>query len=284
MKVQSELFELEKKAATAAPEEELALVTSRTLKALFPGTRYCLRVIDNETHSLKCLCAEGPLLPGATDRVLIKRHAAIKTGFQIPTETGKVALTDSYHPVFEGGWDGTCTPIVAGGRLYGAINLERPPTRPLDGRDKLLLIMMANQLAVALKNVGRLRESAVRSDFLERALDGANTLVVVIDAARMIRFVNRAVADIIASRPQDVIGTDIATWFAAEERVALKRIIVNTVRGRKTDRARLTLCHRDGRKSLLEVSTAPVVDEDGEVAGIIATGRVVDPKNGSGAK
>ena len=189
-------------------------------------------------------------------------------------------LTDSYHPVFEGGGDGTCTPIVAGGRLYGAINLERAPGRPLDPRDKLLLIMMANQLAIALKNIGRLKDAALRDAFVARALNGANTLVVIIDATRRIRFVNEALAGLIVHTPEEIVGTDIASWFKGEERMGLKRIIVNTIRGRSVDRARIAISHSDGRCSVLEVSTAPIRDDEGDVAGVIATGRVTGTKTG----
>lgn len=279
MKGTSEIFELEKATAAAAPEEELALVTSRTLKALFPGARYCLRLIDPETHALRCLYAEGPLLAGATDRILVKRTAADKTGLRIQS-TDKVGLTDSYHNVFEGGGDGTCTPVVAAGRLHGAINLERIPGRALDQRDKLLLIMVANQLAIAIKNIGRLRESSARGAFLERALLGANTLAVIIDNTRRIQFINNPLAELIALTPGEVVGTDIATWFTGEDRIGLKRIVVSTIRGRKSDRVRVTLGHPDGRRSVLEVSTAPVLDEEGEIGGVIATGRVLETKPG----
>jgi PAS domain S-box-containing protein len=268
----SRIHELEKAVVKATPEEELVQVFSHTLRAAFPGARYCVRTVDPETCAVRCLCAEGTLLPGARERLRIKRHAAAKTGLRIPAHDGKVELTDSYHPVFDGGWDGTCAPIVTGGVLYGAVNLEKPS--PLTDREKLLLIVLANQMAFSLKAIRGLSQTVERATFVERALQGASALVLVTDVRRRIRYINAAAAELAGRTPADVVGSDILDWFPKASHMALKRIVVATVRGRNVVDAPLVIRDRDGRETALLVSTAPVFDEDGEVEGMVATARV----------
>ncbi len=80
---------------------------------------------------------------------------------------------------------GLCAPLVASGQLFGAVNIEYPAGLSADlVRDERVLIQLANQVAVAVRNAKLIDELTFVRKYLEELLEYANALILVANRER----------------------------------------------------------------------------------------------------
>src|SRR5262249_32976893 len=150
---------------------------ARLLVSLFPGRSLCIRVVDPLTLELTSVFAQGVLAPGVSKRPLAIRPSAVKkTKLRHTQGAPRLEITGGYQPILVGtDARGIAIPLVASGGLHGLLNMEYPPGTPrlerLLDADERMLIPLANQLSVALRNKKLAQETLYLRDYQAKLIE-----------------------------------------------------------------------------------------------------------------
>ncbi|MHB8874642.1 MAG: GAF domain-containing sensor histidine kinase [Myxococcaceae bacterium] len=275
-RVEQALLELGRQVAYSTSEEELVAAVAHGVKGLFPGRTFCVRITDQRTLALTSLYAEGRLRDGAREGVVLKRSAVEKTHLAakaLPAD--RVQLTDGEVPLlFAGSVRSICAPLVASGGLFGVINVEYPEGLTADlVTDDRILIQLANQVAVAVRNAKLIDELTFVRKYLEELLEHANALILVANRDRKIVVFNKALSTITGLSKEDVLGEDLLGFVPDTERMRVMRIIAASLRGEPVTNFETRVVGQGGREVRASFATSTVLDAQGEVEGVIAIGQ-----------
>ncbi|MFW5879010.1 MAG: PAS domain-containing protein, partial [Myxococcota bacterium] len=271
---QSRVLEIGRLLSVLMTEEDLIGVVAEGLRQLFRGRQFAIRVVDPLTMELTGLYSEGPLLAGEPEVLTIKRSAVVKTGLpEVVLDNDKTAISEDYHRIFEGTETGICVPLTSGNQLFGMINLEGLAGQFLDiESDTRLLISLANHLAVAVRNARLLREARYLRGYLEKLIDNANALILVIDGQGRISVFNRAFQELSCFGREEVIGSAFLDLLAEEDRPAVGAVVAAAMKGQAATNVEASVMARDGRRIRVAFNTAAILDSEGRVESVIAIG------------
>jgi two-component system, NtrC family, sensor kinase len=275
-RVEAVLLELGRNVAGATSEEELVATVARSVKRLFPGRTFCVRITDPRTLSLTSLYAEGRLREGTRDVIWLKNSAVEKTHMEtrgLPPE--RVKLTATEIPLmFHGSVRGLCSPLVASGQLFGAVNVEYPAGLSADlVSDERVLIQLANQVSVAVRNAKLIDELTFVRKYLEELLEHANALILVVNRERKVVVFNRALTTITSFSKPEVLGQDLLTFVPEGERLKVMRVMAASLKGEAVSSFETRVTARDGKEVKVAFATSAVMTQQGEVEGVIAIGQ-----------
>ncbi len=255
-------------------EEDLVGVTARCLRELFPGRCFAIRVIDPGTKDLVSFYSDGPLIPGEHGLLVIDE--SVISEHHLPDDAlgdDKVVITDSYHRIFEGTEFGIGVPLVSGGRLLGLINIEDSAGQLQEADfDKRLLNSLADQLSTALANARLLRESRYLKNYLEKVIDNANALILVIDRQERLSMFNKAFQELTGLARDAAIGSKVQDVFVPEDRAEISRVVEKASKGVSTSNIEASVIRQDGRHVRVAFNTATVFNSDGRIESVIAIG------------
>lgn len=272
------LLELGREVALAAGEEDLVAVVARGVKGLFPGRAFCLRFVDPRSLALTSLYAEGPLREGDRGTLVLKRSAVEKTHLKLGSlPEGRLQVSEDEPPLlFRGTHRGIATPLVAAGQLFGVINVEYGPDwqGPIEADDKVL-VQLANQVAVGVRNAKLIDELTFVRTYLEDLLEHANALILVANRDRTIRVFNQRLAAITGFRKEEVLGQDLLRFIPEAERLRFLRVVSSSLKGEQVSHFETRILTRSGHEVKVSVSTSSVLDPQGEIEGVIAIGQDV---------
>ncbi len=272
-------FALAKEVSLEMREEELVGTFAAALRDLLPGRLLCLRIVEPRTLRLTSLVADGPVLEALGEEsapLAIKRSALKRT--RVPdsmTASHRVRVVDSYEPVFKGSQKGFSVPLVASGEIFGMLNVEYPAGQDLAADDEPLVIPLANQLSVALRNQNLLGETRYYRDYLRQVIDVANALIVVIDRKQKITVMNAAMQRYLGWGPE-VIGMDL---HAAKRRgieapePRLSTLLLEGLSGREFADVELSITRKDGSLGRALFNISVVRAADGSVDGVLGIGQ-----------
>ena len=275
-------FGLAKELSLELREEELVGTFAQAIRRLLPGRLLCLRVVDPRTLALTSMIADGRVSHGLLDEhaaLAIKRSALRRTRLrEAITASGQVRVMDGYTPVFSGSVGGFSVPLVASGELFGLLNVEYPPSPDdqvsLAAVDEQVVIVLANQLSVALRNLHLLGQARYYRDYLRQMIDVANALIVVIDRDKNIAVMNTAMQRYCNFSPE-VIGRSLdevkRRSKAAEPR--LGSLLSDGLNGREYTDAEVNLGRGDGSVGRAVFNTSVLRAQDGSIDGVIAIGQ-----------
>ena len=182
----------------------------------------------------------------------------------------RVRVTSGELPLlFQGSVRGISAPLVASGQLFGAVNIEYPPGLTADVlSDERILIQLANQVAVAVRNAKLIDELTFVRKYLEELLENANALILVVNRDGRVVVFNGALvhADRLRARPR-CWGTDVARLVPESERLKVMRVLDASLKRRAGDRRRDGLLGRDGREMRVAFATSAVTQPVGRGGG-----------------
>jgi two-component system NtrC family sensor kinase len=272
------LLDLGRSVAEAGSEEELVAAVARGVKELFPGRTFCIRVIDASTGVLTSLYAEGRLKEGSREPLVLKRSAVDKTHLRAESlPAGKVVVAARVPLLFEGSRGGVSAPLVANGQLYGAINLEYPSTPPAELdiiHDERVLVQLANQVAVAVKNAKLIDELTFVRKYLEELLEKANALILVANRDKKVVVFNQAISRLTGFSREEVLGRDVLWLVPEDEQLRLVSVLAAALRGEPVPNFELRLRTRTG-EARVAFATSSALTSQGEVEGVMAIGQDV---------
>jgi PAS domain S-box-containing protein len=257
----------------------------RTLSALLPGRAIALRLIDPRTLHLRSMESVGALKAGAHAAPLALKASAIRrTGLpEMITVSGRVEVQARYPTLFEETAGGFAVPIAAMGRLHGAVNVELPPAgkslAKLLAADEAVVIPLANQLAVALRNLELLSEARRAEEQLQTILARANVLIAVLDRDANIVLLNDACRRYLAL-PSSMRGRiDMRTWMRERPGVGeprLGNLALRAIAGEELDGIEGWAARYDGSAFHALWSLTALRNAAGEVDRVIVVGHDVD--------
>lgn len=272
------LLDLGRSVAEAGSEEELVAAVARGVKELFPGRSFCIRIIDASTGVLTSLYAEGRLKEGSREPLVLKRSAVGKLHLsQAAIPAGKVVVAAQVPLLFEGSTGGVSAPLVASGQLYGVINLEYPSTLREESdppQDERVLVQLANQVAVAVKNAKLIDELTFVRKYLEELLEKANALILVANRDKKVVVFNQAISRLTGFSKEEVLGQDVFTLVPEDEHLRLASVLAAALRGEPVPNFELRLRTRTG-EARASFATSSALTSQGEVEGVMAIGQDV---------
>ena len=272
------LLDLGRSVAEAGSEEELVAAVARGVKELFPGRSFCIRIIDARTGGLTSLYAEGRLREGSREPLVLKRSAVDKLHLSLDRlPEGRVVVAPRVPLLFESSTAGVSAPLVASGQLYGVINLEYPSTLTEEvdvSHDDRVLVQLANQVAVAVKNAKLIDELTFVRKYLEELLEKANALIVVVNRDKKVVVFNQAISRLTGFSKEEVLGRD-ASWLVPEdEKLRMASVAAAALRGEPVPNFELRLRTRMG-EARVSFATSSALTSQGEVEGVMAIGQDV---------
>ncbi|PTL83079.1 sensor histidine kinase [Vitiosangium sp. GDMCC 1.1324] len=272
------LLDLGRSVAEAGSEEELVAAVARGVKELFPGRSFCIRIIDARTGVLTSLYAEGRLKEGSREPLVLKRSAMGKLHLSMDAiPAGKVVVAAQVPLLFEGSTGGASAPLVASGQLYGVINLEYPVTlreEPDLLQDERVLVQLANQVAVAVKNAKLIDELTFVRKYLEELLEKANALILVANRDKKVVVFNQAISRLTGFSKEEVLGQDVFSLVPEDEHLRLASVLAAALRGEPVPNFELRLRTRSG-EARVAFATSSALTSQGEVEGVMAIGQDV---------
>ena len=274
-RVEQALLELGREVAGAMSEEELVAAVARGVKGLFPGRTFCVRITDPRSCALTSLYAEGRMRDGVRDVIVLKKSAVEKTHLNtevLPRDRVKV-VTSERPLLFHGSVRGICAPLVASGQLFGAIDVEYPEgmTADLVG-DERVLIQLANQVSVAVRNAKLIDELLFVRKYLEELLEHANALILVANRERKVVVFNLQLARLTGLQRQDVLGKDLLELVPETERLKVMRVMAQSLGGDSVSSFETAVVGKNGQEMRVSFATSSVLTQTGEVEGVIAIG------------
>ncbi|MGZ3458152.1 MAG: ATP-binding protein, partial [Archangium sp.] len=168
-------------------------------------------------------------------------------------------------------------PLVASGQLYGAINLEYPSTLREDTdllQDERVLVQLANQVAVAVKNAKLIDELTFVRKYLEELLEKANALILVANRDKKVVVFNQALSRLTGLRKEEVLGQDVFSLVPEDEHLRLASVLAAALRGEPVPIFELRLRTRTG-EARASFATSSALTSQGEVEGVMAIGQDV---------
>jgi PAS domain S-box-containing protein len=249
--------------------EALAALLRRGQRDLPASRRIQAVATPGARHTPAAL--EGPLL--------LKRTSVDKTKLgRAAVDEGWVRLVDAVPAAFQDD-DGTpagfSVPLVAGGDIYGALDVGYPSgTRPTLEEDERDLLPIANQLSVALRNAWLHGEAELLRDYLAKLVDHADALIVGVDRQFRVTVFNQALAQLVGWPAQLVVGRDVRDWLPEPERVRFSAIVQDGLAGRSTRAFDLELRTRNG-ESVRTLWNVAALGAEGSAEAVVAVGQDV---------
>ncbi|MFP2896305.1 ATP-binding protein [Corallococcus sp. 4LFB] len=271
------LLDLGRSVAEAGGEEELVAAVARGVKELFPGRAFCIRIVDARSGGLTSLYAEGRLKEGAHEPLVLFQRSVEKTNLT-PTALpqGRVTISEEVPLLFHGSTRAVSAPLVASGQLFGAINMEYPEGLDADpAHDERVLLQLASQVAVAVKNAKLIDELTFVRKYLEELLEKANALILVVNRDKQVVVFNQALSALTGLSKEQVLGRDLSSLVAASEQLRLVPVLAAAMRGESVNNFETRLLTRDGGEVRVSFATSSMLTQPGEVEGVIAIGQDV---------
>jgi len=269
------LLALSRELAQGRGEEEIASALSHALEVLFPGRAFCIRLMDAKSLALTTLYARGRLKPIAEEQVLLRHVAVRREGLsEAALGAGGVGLVDEDVPLFQGCEKALAVPVAVGGSLFGVVNLEYQPGAPGDPKaDEPLLLQVANQAALGVRNLRSIEELTFLKTYLEELIENANALIVVTNREREMLVFNRALSRLTGVGREEALGVDLLSLLPAEERERARQVLERSIEGEPVTSFETRFALRGGGEARVAVNTAPITGHTGEVEGVIAIGQ-----------
>ncbi len=247
-----------------------------TLTALFPARAFSIRVVDMRSRQdAFCVVRAGELRPGvASAPITLKSSSVEKTQLrQDLIDCDRLRLGEIWDSPFVGLDEGFAVPLVASGDCYGVLDVGYAAGQAAIESDEPLILPIANQLSVALRNERLHRESTMLREHLEQLVEYANALILGVDRRGRVTVFNRALCRLLGYRRDEVIGCDLRSLLYGDELPALRRMFFRALSGHATDSVEVTLIAKDRRRTRTVWSIAAAsVDDDGRDV-VVAVGQ-----------
>ncbi|MFB1483206.1 ATP-binding protein [Corallococcus sp. RDP092CA] len=271
------LLDLGRSVAEAGGEEELVAAVARGVKELFPGRAFCIRIVDARTGGLTSLYAEGRLKEGAHEPLVLFQRSVEKTNLTLTAlPPGRVTISEEVPLLFHGSTRAVSAPLVASGQLFGAINMEYPEGLDADpAHDERVLLQLANQVAVAVKNAKLIDELTFVRKYLEELLEKANALILVVNRDKQVVVFNQALSALTGLSKEQVLGRDLSSLVPDSEHLRMAPVLAAAMRGESVNSFETRLLTRDGGEVRVSFATSSMLTQPGEVEGVIAIGQDV---------
>jgi two-component system, NtrC family, sensor kinase len=273
-RLETELLEIGRTVAGATSEEQLVATVAKGVRNLFPKRAFSVRMIDPHTSQLTSLYAEGNLKETERETIYLRRSMVQKTQLDTRKLPSSVKVIQSELPlIFEGSVRAIAAPLVASGELVGAINVEYPPGLSADFvTDERVLIQLANQVAVAVRNVKLIDELTFMRKYLEDLLENANALIWVVNPEGKTVVFNSALARLTGFTRDQILDRDFGLLIPESERFKFARALADSMKGHQASNFEAVLLAKEGHDIKVTLATSSVLSQGQKSDGVIFIG------------
>ncbi len=274
---EKKLLELGRAVTSAANEEALVAVVASGMRNLFAGCAFCVRISEPRTAHLTSVYAEGSLKSELREQFFLRHSMVAITHLDVANlSTARVHVTHEEVPLlFHSTVRGLSTPLVANGQFFGALTLEYLAGSTGDlVADERTLIQVANQVAMAVRNVKLIDELTFMRRYLEDLIENANALILVVNTDLKALVVNKALAAL-TSEEQLQPGGDASVIFGEAEWPKMAEVFQQTLSGVPQHHFETLVNGPHGELKRVVFSTSLVLRQSGEVEGVMAIGQDV---------
>ncbi|HSE06126.1 MAG TPA: response regulator [Methylomirabilota bacterium] len=171
-------------------------------------------------------------------------------------------------PAGQSGETRVICPIREDGAVLGYLTVaNRPGSRPIDPRERELLEMLSDYLAVAIHNSRLYGEVAETKQYLEQLISSAGDAIITVDGAGNIRGWNPAAERIFGQAAAQVVGQPFAGLLPAEPYRAARAALARETPVRAFD---VSTKRADGRALNLAVTLSHLPGREGAADGVLA--------------
>jgi PAS domain S-box-containing protein len=160
-----------------------------------------------------------------------------------------------------------CSIVGSGTTLGYLVAANKAGARPIDPRERELLEMLSEYLAVAIRNSRLYGEVAETKQSLERIISSAGDAIISVDREGKIQGWNPAAEEIFGLSPAQAIGNPL-TMILPDELYAEK--CAELSRGKPVLPFPVTIKREDGRTLSLDVTLSSLEGQDGTFEGLLA--------------
>ncbi|MCE9573778.1 MAG: PAS domain S-box protein [Deltaproteobacteria bacterium] len=257
-------------------ERELVDTFLEALVQLFPRRALAIRVVDaRSVDAARCYAFFGVLRDGVEhDRVVVKESSVIKTRLKSAVAaSARLKIDPRWDSPFRNIASGFAVPLVASGELYGVLDVGYPLGLDATATDEPLVLPIANQLAVALRNLRLHGDTMALRDYQARLIDHANALIVGIDRGWRITVCNKALLELTGYQRDEVMGSDLRDILPADQRARLTRVFAAALRGAHHDAVEVMLHSRRLGRVRTVWSIAAIGSGGRQVEAVVAIGQ-----------
>jgi len=266
---------LGKELSLGSSQEVFLGIIVDAVRTLFPQAYFLVQLADPKTFEAMAYDHEGPLKQDVAGQIHLTRAALIKTHLDPDiSQAACVTLCEETPFLFDNTSYAIHVPLVSENQLFGAVQLESNELAPLGDDDELLLISLANQMALALRNQHLLDETAYLKDYMANILEYANALIIVTDMNRQILVFNKAMENRLGIPKEQALGTDLFMWVPPEDKERFAREISSTIDEAPSPKGIETRMHtRDGDQVQIVFHLAALQGPEGQTESLIMVGQ-----------
>ena len=192
--------------------------------------------------------------------------AAVTDQLRRALDYDAVSIIDG-PPAPEGPAVVVCAIRDAGGSLGHLVVDNRASGRPIDRSERELLEMLAEYLAVAIRNSRLYTEIATTKRSLEQLIDSAGDAIIPVDGDDRVEGWNPAAERIFGLSAADAVGRAITTLLPVSDYADAKRRLSG---GTPMHAFEVSVPRDNGRPAALAVTLSALGDPQGAVTGLIA--------------
>lgn len=159
-------------------------------------------------------------------------------------------------------------PVVSKGELIGVLALGHKISGDMyTAEDLRLLATLSSQVAISVENARLYEEILTTKNYIEDILQSVTSGVVSTDmSGRMITF-NKAFADLVGSKPNDLTGQDLITKFLSSKDIVTH--ILDTFKGNVVRNMECDLFKQNDQKVPISFSSVVLLDATGAASGYL---------------
>jgi len=269
------VLELSRDTRVEVDEATLVRRFLSTLLELFPRRRFAVRVVDVWSNErARVYLGAGEIRPGIErERLTLRQSAADGAGLKTAlTESARLRIDERWDCPFKHTAAGFTVPLVSSGELYGVVDVGYELGFDKALQDELLLMPLANHVAMALRNERLHRETTNLRDYQTRLIEQANALILGVGSDWRINVFNRALVKLTGFEHDELIGRDLRDWLPAEESARLTKLFLRGKDGSGRDSVDVSLPTKSGG-SIRTVWSVAAVGKQGHLQALVGIGQ-----------
>ncbi len=179
-----------------------------------------------------------------------------------------------FTPFLEGGLSGIVIPLSSFEKVRGAIHIESHAREYFSENIILYLNVLANQLAVALRNYHLFNRVQSLKNYLDTLIEKVNAIMFVMDSVGRIKRVNEAAEKYTEYSREELYGTLGVNLIASpEKRRAIMAIIPSLRKGEFISGVEVEIATKSGGRRFVLFNFGGILESAGRLKEIIAIGQ-----------
>ncbi|MCU0663623.1 MAG: PAS domain-containing protein, partial [Myxococcota bacterium] len=261
-------------------DEDSVASLAEACRRLFPGRLFDIHLVDPLTGEVRQVYANSRLSPLARGRLILTQGALGEVDpavlARVKGHPLSIDVVPKYESVFEQSATGFDVAIHDHLALYGSVRVEyeRPPTQAELASDRSAVTLLVRLMSNSLRASRLLEETLLLKDYLEKALEGAEAPMVVVDTTSRVTFVNNVFERLVSRSREELLGRPFLELIPNRDRTKLNALVASVLRGGPRRSVEVRYPSEEGRPAHhLSFTARPIAGAREEIEGVILVGQ-----------